>query len=130
MNLQIITTDAGEELVVLPRRDYDSLLARLGDEAAEDRMTARIVEESRARIDRGDETVLPAWLAEEVARGNSPVRVARKKAGRTQADLAAAVGITQGDLSDIESSRKTGAPDVLARIAGVLDLDPAWLQDA
>ena len=43
MNPQIITTD-GEELVVLPRRDYDVLLARLRDEEAEDRMTVRLVE--------------------------------------------------------------------------------------
>ena len=44
MNPQIITTD-GEELL-LPRRDYDVLLARLRDEGAEDRMTVRLVEES------------------------------------------------------------------------------------
>lgn len=37
MDPQIIITAGGEELVVLSRRDFDSLLARLGDEEAEDR---------------------------------------------------------------------------------------------
>jgi hypothetical protein len=50
-----IITDGGEELVVLSRRDYDPLLARLGEEEAEDRMTARIVADSRARIVSGEE---------------------------------------------------------------------------
>ncbi len=59
MNPQIITTD-GEELVVLPRRDYDVLLARLGDEGAEDRMTVRLVEESWRRIASGEEGFVQA----------------------------------------------------------------------
>ena len=44
MKPQFLTTENGEELVVLSRRDYDSLLAQLGDEDAEDRMTVRIAE--------------------------------------------------------------------------------------
>ncbi|BCM88069.1 hypothetical protein [Methylobacterium indicum] len=37
---QIITTPAGEEFVILPRSDYDALLARLGAEEAEGRQDA------------------------------------------------------------------------------------------
>ena len=43
-------TEAGEELVVLSRRDYDALLAQLGDEDAEDRMTLVIAAEARAAL--------------------------------------------------------------------------------
>jgi hypothetical protein len=39
---QIIHTD-GEDIVVITRSDYEGLLARAGDEASEDAMTARIV---------------------------------------------------------------------------------------
>ena len=45
---QFIRTEAGEEFVVLSRRDYDAMRARLGDEDAEDRLTARIVKEAKA----------------------------------------------------------------------------------
>lgn len=60
MKPQMFKTDAGEELVLLSRRDYDALLASAGDEDAEDRMTERLVEEARARIASGQETLIPA----------------------------------------------------------------------
>jgi hypothetical protein len=60
MQPQIIKTESGEELVVLPRRDYDALLARSGDEEAEDRMTERLVVEGRARITAGEERLVRA----------------------------------------------------------------------
>ncbi len=59
MKPQFLKTEAGEELVVLSRREYDSLLARLGDEEAEDRMTMRIAEEVGRRLASGEETLVP-----------------------------------------------------------------------
>lgn len=59
MKPHFITTDSGEELVLLTRREYDSLLARLGDEEAEDRMTMLIAEEIRNRIASGEEKLVP-----------------------------------------------------------------------
>ena len=59
MTVQFLKTETGEELVVLTRRDYDSLLARLGDEEAEDRMTVRIVKEVGDRIASGEEKLVP-----------------------------------------------------------------------
>ena len=59
MTAQFLKTEAGEELVVLTRREYDSLLARLGDEEAEDRMTMRIMDEVEARLASGEEKLLP-----------------------------------------------------------------------
>jgi hypothetical protein len=60
MKPHIITTDSGEELVVLTRREYDSLLAQLGDEEAEDRMTMLLADEARQRIASGEETLIAA----------------------------------------------------------------------
>jgi hypothetical protein len=59
MKPHFITTDAGEELVVLSRREYDALLARLGDEEAEDRMTVLLADEVRARLVSGEEKLIP-----------------------------------------------------------------------
>jgi hypothetical protein len=48
MTVQILTTESGNELVVLSRRDYDAPRARCGDEDAEDRMTLILTAEARA----------------------------------------------------------------------------------
>lgn len=118
MAAQIIVTAGGEELVVLPRRKYDALLARLGDEEAEDRMARRLVDEAAG------EPRLPAWLGEAIARGEAPIKAARKRAGLTQMALAARAGIGQGYLSDLERGAKRGPDDLIARIAAVLDMEP------
>ncbi len=55
---QFINTESGEILVVLAERDYDALLASAGDEAAEDRMTARLCAKPRAAIDNGTDVAL------------------------------------------------------------------------
>jgi hypothetical protein len=47
MKVQFIETGHGDDLVVLSRRDYDALLARAGDQDAEDRMTLLIAAEVR-----------------------------------------------------------------------------------
>jgi DNA-binding XRE family transcriptional regulator len=121
MKHQTIVTETGEELVVLTRRQYDALLAAAGDEAAEDRMTALIAAE------RGGEPSVPSWLAEAVIAGATPVKAARQRAGLTQAALAAAAGITQGYLSDLERGAKAGSDAVLARIAAATGIETAWL---
>ncbi len=72
------------------RRDYEALLARAGDEDAEDAMTARIVRETTEAIARGEDVALPAAVWEAIEGGESPVRVLRKHRGLTQAKLAEA----------------------------------------
>ena len=111
---QIITTESGEELVVLPRRDYDAILARLGDDAAEDRMTVRLLAETR------ESTALPAELWDEIETAPSPIGPLRKWRNMTQAALAEATGLSQGYLSELEHGKKTGDVATLRTIAGVL----------
>lgn len=129
MSVQTIRTEGEEELVVLTRRHYVALLARAGDEAAEDEMTDRMVREAKAaRLRDGDRRV-PTWLSESVLRGDHPIRAARKHMGLTQADLARRAHITQGHLSDIESGKKGVSGSTATIIAGVLAVDPDWLKD-
>ena len=47
LGIQTIRTDKGEELVVMSRRDYDALLARAGDDEAQDRMSVQLATEAR-----------------------------------------------------------------------------------
>lgn len=127
MSHQIIRTDGVDELVVLSRRDYDALRAAAGDEQAELRASASIVREQDAAIARGDEAVLPDWLSVAIMRGENPVKAARRHRARTQQDLAAALGLTRGDLAGIENGRRTTNPALRARIAAELNLDADWL---
>lgn len=58
MTVQIIRSESGDELVVLSRREYDALLARAGDEDAEDRLLGAAAEDVFARLDSGTEGVV------------------------------------------------------------------------
>jgi hypothetical protein len=121
MGIQIIRTEAGEELVVMPRRDYDALLAQLGDEEAEDRMTLVIAAEARG------ETPLPEPVSAAVLAGDSLLKALRKWRGLTQAGVAGEVGINQGYLSELEAGAKAGAPETLRRLARLYEVPEGWL---
>jgi DNA-binding XRE family transcriptional regulator len=116
---QIIHTD-GEDLVVLKRSDYDVLLARAGDEEAEDRATARIIERTTAKIERGEDVALPTSVWEAIEADENPVRVIRKHRGLTQAEIAERTGLAQGYIADIEAGKKTGSAASLKAIAAAL----------
>jgi len=121
-NPQFIRTEKGEELVVLTRRDYEALLARAGDEAAEDAMSARMIAESNAALAKGADVALPESVWAEIEAGANPLRVLRGLRGMTQDELAAAAGLSQSYLSDIEAGRKRGTADTLKTLARVLSV--------
>jgi DNA-binding XRE family transcriptional regulator len=128
MTVQYITTPAGEELAILPRRDYDALLARLGDEAAEDRATARIVDEHLEAVAAGTAgPAIPHWFVMLVAEHDAPVTAARKHHGLTQAQLAAVLGISQGHLSDIERGRRALTREQAHQVAAHTGVEAEWL---
>ncbi|WP_407527141.1 helix-turn-helix domain-containing protein [Methylobacterium oryzisoli] len=128
MDPQIITTEAGEELVVLSRRAYDALLARLGDEAAEDRSTARMAEAYlAAKADGGETASVPDWFVALLAEHGSPVTAARKHHGCTQAELARRLAISQGHLSDIERGRRHLTAAQRYEIAALTGIAADWL---
>lgn len=121
MNIQTITTEAGEELVVLSRREFDALMARFGDEDAEDRMTLVVAAEARG------EEPLPAPVSAAVLSGDSVLKALRRWRGLTQAELASRAGIQQGYLSELEARQKTGSPETLAALAKSLAAPLGWL---
>ena len=127
---QFIRTDAGDELVVLSRRDYDALLAGAGDADAEDRMTAAIVADTSAAIARGEDSALPATFWDEKERtGKSQLRDVRRYRGMTQEALAAAAGIEQGYISALETGDKKGSAATLMKIARILGAEMELLVD-
>jgi DNA-binding XRE family transcriptional regulator len=116
---QIIHTD-GEDLVVIAHSDYEALLARAGDAASEDAMTARVVEATNAKIARGEDVALPTAVWAAIERGEHPVRAIRKYRGHTQIEVAEKAGLRQGYIADIEAGKKTGSATSLKAIAAAL----------
>ena len=121
MGIQIIRTEAGEELVVISRREYDALRAQLGDEEAEDRMTLVIAAEARG------EAPLPESVSAAMLAGDSLLKALRKWRGLTQTGVASEADINQGYLSELEAGAKTGAPETLRRLARLYDVPEGWL---
>lgn len=121
MGVQSLITETGEELVVLSRRDYDALLARAGDEDAEDRMTLLIAAEARA------EEALPESVSAAILNGDSVLKALRSWRGLTQAELSKRAGVNQGFLSEIETRTKAGSAETLSRLAEALDVPKGWL---
>jgi DNA-binding Xre family transcriptional regulator len=121
MTIQTIKTSSGEELVVLSRREYDALMAQLGDEEAEDRMTLVIAAEARG------EAPLPEQVSQAVLAGDGLLRSLRHWRGLTQSDLSKATGLGQGYLSELEAGAKSGSPDTLEKIAAALEVPKGWI---
>jgi hypothetical protein len=122
---QIIRTPAGEELVVLPRADYEALMSR-ADQAAEDADDVAIYDARKADMAAGMR-LLPQEVSAALLRGDSRLKAIRLWRNQTQRNLAAHTGIGQGYLSDLESGRRAGTPQTMARLAQALDVPPDWL---
>jgi DNA-binding XRE family transcriptional regulator len=125
----MFSTDSGEELVILSRRDYIALLARAGEEAAEDEMTALIVAERQSALARGEEVALPMEIWDAIEEKKDAVRVLRDYRGITRADLAGNVGISEVELSEIENGIRNPAPDTLKAISSALAVPLSVLTD-
>jgi DNA-binding transcriptional regulator YiaG len=127
MKPQFITTPGGEVLVVIPRADYDAMIAALGD-SEEGAADAAIYDARKSELAQGASSALPAEVSAAMLRGASLLTALRKWRGLTQNDLAARLDISQGYLSDLESGRRKGAPETLDALASALNAPRAWLE--
>jgi DNA-binding XRE family transcriptional regulator len=118
-NVQFIHTPSGGDLAVLPRVEYDRLVA-LAAEAQEDVAASRIVRNSMRALKEGREVVLPRGVADRLANGENAVRVIREWRGMIQGELAVAVGISQNYLSEIETGKRRGPAGLQKKFARAL----------
>ena len=123
--VQFIKTTGGEELAILPKGEYERLVALADDE---DVGTARIVRRARRALATGHEVLVPKTAVDRLASGENPIRVLREWRDMTQAELAVSVGITQGYLSELEAGKRKGPLALhqkIARAFGQMVEDPA-----
>jgi DNA-binding XRE family transcriptional regulator len=117
MSKQIITTPAGDRLIVVPEADYDRLVELA--EMAEDVIA---YDEAKRKLAKGDDELVPAEIAERLMSGENPIRVWRDYRGLSASALAEKAGITQPFLSQIEGGKREGTVTTLRRIAEALSV--------
>jgi DNA-binding XRE family transcriptional regulator len=110
----------GGEVAILPRAEYERLV-RLAEEAEEDAGTARIVARAKREVAKGA-WLLPKAVVDRLANGENPIRVLREWRDYTQPELAVAVGIGQGYLSDLETGKRKGPFELHHKFAGALGI--------
>ena len=113
--LQTINTNGTDEMVVIPRAQYERLISDLED--AQDVASAK---EFEGREASGDVEFLPWDMAKRLRRGEHPVLVWREHRGLTQKALAAQVKMTAAQLSEIENGKKAGSVATLQKLARAL----------
>lgn len=126
MNPQIIKAPNGEELVVLTRAEYDSLVAAAAP-YDEDEDDAAIFDERMAELAAGHDVRLPPQVTSAMLRGDSLLKALRNWKGITQMQLSFKTNLSQNYISDLEAGRRKGTKETLALIAEHLDVNKSWL---
>jgi DNA-binding Xre family transcriptional regulator len=110
------------QTVTLSRADYEALLDRL--EEAEDAATLDRLERRLAVA--GPETALadylPGELVQRLIAGEHPIRVWRAHRGFTREGLSAAAGLSPSYVTEIETRRKPGSFNAIAKLATALEV--------
>ncbi|MEX6506907.1 helix-turn-helix domain-containing protein [Jiella sp. M17.18] len=115
---QIITTETGEKLVVLPQADYERLV-----ELAEDAADVAAADAVMKRVDIGEDEFIPAEMVDRILEGEPKIKVWREYRGMTVGELASAAGVDQSELSAFEPRPQEAPRPALERIAKALRVD-------
>jgi DNA-binding XRE family transcriptional regulator len=115
--LTTFRSPSGDEMVVLPRTEYDRLL-----DAAEMAADVAAYDKVKEAFERGEEEYVPADVVHRMIAGENLVRVWRQYRGLTLEQLAERAGISKSFLSQIETGKRAGTVDKLQLIAAALNL--------
>lgn len=115
MTAQIVEI-AGQQIAMMPAREYAQLLAM-----AEDRADLNAAEAADTRRRNGEEYV-PFTLIEAIINGENALRAWRKFRGMSLDDLASATGSRKSALSDMENGKAQGRPALWRKLAAALNV--------
>ncbi|WP_438752632.1 helix-turn-helix domain-containing protein [Pararhizobium sp. O133] len=111
-------TPSGDEMVVLPRAEYETLV-----DMAEMAADVAAYDEAKRRIAAGNDERVPAEFVDRLIDGENPIRVWRDFRGLTGKELANLAGVSAAYISEMETGKKEGSLSVLKAIAKVLRID-------
>lgn len=109
-SIRYVTTPGGEELAILPRAELEELLDIAGHSAA------------MADYREGRDEALTTEEMRELLKARTPLAFWRRRRMITQAALADLAETTQPHIADLESGKRRGSLDVMARIARALNV--------
>ena len=113
-----VTTPGGEELVLVPRADYERLV-----EAAEQLTDVSAYDEAKRRLAAGEDEMLPAAMVERLLAGENALRVWREHRGLSASELAGRAGLSQAYVSQLETGKRDGSVAALGALARALGVD-------
>ncbi len=117
MRIEKITRH-GKQFGVVPMEQ----LKRLMDDA-EMLADVRALDAAKARIERGEDELIPLEITERRIAGESAVKIWREHRGLTQEDLAKASKVSRSMIAAIEAKHKTGGVATLKKLAVALKID-------
>jgi DNA-binding XRE family transcriptional regulator len=115
--LTTFRTPSGDEMVVLPRTEYDRLL-----DAAEMAADVAAYDEAQRAFAAGEEEYIPLETVKRMIDGENPIRVWREHRGMSLPELAKRASISKGYLSHIENNQRSASVGKLQLIAAALNL--------
>jgi DNA-binding XRE family transcriptional regulator len=105
------------DTVTLAKSDYLALI-----EAAYDAEDLAKIHAIDAAMAEGDDEYLPVEMTLRLLSGENKLRVWREHRGLSAKELAAQAGVSPSYLSEIESGRKPGSLEAMAKLAKALKL--------
>ena len=105
------------DTVTIDRAEYDRLT-----EAVNELEDLRAYDRAMARLEAGEDELIPAEAAARLLSGESPVRVYRELRGLTQQQLSDASNVNRVQIADIEAGRKQGSISTVKRLAEALNV--------
>ncbi len=124
---QIITTPGGEELVVLPRKDYEALVEALA-EAEEELADIAILDRRLAELKASGAPNLPPDLSAFILKGFNRLSAIRQWRGLSVADVSHMSAIDEATLIALEARVRPATTEEAERLAKALDVPFAWLE--
>ena len=119
---QYIETPGGEDMVILPRKEYEQLC-----EAVEEADDVRVYDAAKRRLSAGEDEIIPGEFADRILDGENPVRIWREYRGLSIKALAEKAEISAAYLSQIEIGVREGSVRTMKALAMALNLDLADL---
>ncbi|MDI7774675.1 helix-turn-helix transcriptional regulator [Asticcacaulis sp. EMRT-3] len=117
MSFELITKN-GKTFALVPVREYEQVLAEM--ELSDD---IRALEAALARVERGEDEMVPFTIISRRLAGENPTKIWREFRELTQEQLAQASGISRGMIGAIESGHKHGSVATLKKLAIALGCD-------
>jgi DNA-binding XRE family transcriptional regulator len=124
---QTLKTSAGDDLIVITRRDYEALLQRLAD-AEEDLEDIEAASLARAEIEADRLPPFPPEVNAGLMRGDRRLAAIRKWRDMSVEQLAVKSGVSAVDIAAFEAGEREQSVEQAHALAATLDVHVGWLE--